>query len=386
MKYDFESIIDRKNAGSFKWNAMKSACPEVEDGIVPLSVADMEFYNAPEIIEGLKEHLSHTVLGYTGPTDAYFDAVISWMERRHGFSPKREWIVQTPGIVPALHDIVKALTSPDDAVIVFPPVYYPFFSAVRDNGRKLIASPLVKTGLRYEIDFDDFEKKAKLKDASMCIFCSPHNPVGRVWTSDEVERVSRICRDNNLIFVCDEIHHDLILPDYKHVSAAVFSEYLDNLVLCTAPSKTFNLAGMQTSNLIVPSKLLRERLQNAGGYFSLNALGYKACELAYNRCESWLDELMTVIDRNRLTVERHMAKHHPAVTVYPLEGTYLQWLDLSALGMPYRQMEKFLVEKARLFTDEGSLFGQEGNGFIRINLACPTSVIEAALERFTKAL
>ncbi|MDO4564327.1 MAG: MalY/PatB family protein [Clostridia bacterium] len=387
MKYDFESLIDRNNTGSFKWNAMRKISPNAGGDIVPLSVADMEFYNPPELIEGLCDYLKSSVLGYTGPTDAYFDAVIAWMERRHHFLPRREWILQSPGVVPALHDIVNALTEPGDGVIVFTPVYYPFFSAVEQNGRTLLRSPLIRNGLRYEMDFDDFERKACAPGAKMCIICSPHNPVGRIWTRDELERLSGLCLDNGLILVSDEIHNDLILPGNRHVSAGTLSpEYLGNLVLCTAPSKTFNLAGMQTSNIIVPSAPLREKLNAAGGYFSLNALGYKACELAYNRCEPWLEELLEVLDSNRQLVESYMQSNHPEITVYPLQGTYLQWWDMRKLGLPYREMEKFLIEKAQLFTDEGSLFGEEGNGFVRVNLACPASVLNSALHRLTAAI
>lgn len=387
MKYDFETVIDRSGTGSFKWNAMKEKKCDVGSHIVPLSVADMEFSNPPQLIEGLKQHLDNTILGYTGATDDYFASVISWMERRHGFSPRREWILQTPGVVPAINMIVRQYTNQGDGVIVFTPVYYPFFSAINDNRRTIVRSRLIRAGLRYDIDFDDFERKAQDKRNVMCIFCSPHNPIGRVWTAKEVERIAKICHDNGVLLVSDEIHNDLIMRGNEHVSVGTLcSELVENSIICTAPSKTFNLAGMQTSNIIIASQRLRQRMHNAQGYFSLSALGYKACQLAYNRCEDWLEELIDVIDQNKRMVEEYMAANIPSIKVYPLEGTYLQWWDMNGLGMDYRQMERFLIEKAELFLDEGSLFGEEGNGFVRINLACPKAVLLDALNRLQNAL
>ncbi len=387
MKYDFESIIDRRSTGSHKWEAMAKLKPDVGEGIVPLSVADMEFYNPPELIEGLKQHLDKTVLGYTGPTEEYFSSVCSWMERRHGFRPEPEWIVQTAGVVPALFKLVTTFTQEGDGIIIFSPVYYPFALAVEGSGRRLVRSSLGCTGLRYEIDFDDFTQKAADPNVKMCIFCSPHNPVGRVWTKEEVERVAVICRDNGVLLVSDEIHNDLIMKGYQHVSAGTLEKsLLNNTIICTAPSKTFNLAGMQSSNIIIADPLIRERMQTAQGYFSLNALGYKACQLAYDLCEDWLMELLKVIDDNKRTVEDFMKRELPVVVVYPLEGTYLQWWDLRGLGLEYHKMERFLVEKAELFTDDGSLFGEEGCGFFRVNLACPKKILSEALERLETAL
>lgn len=387
MRYDFETVISRKGVGAFKWDAMERQNPNVGGNIVPLSVADMEFYNAPEIINGLKDYLSTNVLGYTGPTEDYFNSIISWMERRHGFSPKREWIVQTPGVVPALYDLVGALTKSDEAVLILSPVYYPFRGAAQRHGRTLVESSLLEVGLNYEIDFADFELKASDPRVTLCIFCSPHNPIGRVWTREELTRVAQICHDNGVVLVCDEIHHDLILPRYKHVSAGTLNKtLLDNTIICTAPSKTFNLAGMQTSNIIISSDELRKKVDDAGAYFSLNALGYKACQLAYDKCEAWLEQLMLVIDENRQLCEDFIAKNIPQIRVFPLQGTYLQWWDLNPLGMDYRVMEQFLVEKAQLYIDEGSLFGAEGNGYLRINLACPKTVLRAALERLNNSL
>ncbi|MEY8353457.1 MalY/PatB family protein [Lachnospiraceae bacterium 54-53] len=387
MRYDFENLIKRGNAGSFKWDEMKNKNPNVGEGVVPLSVADMELKNPPEIIEGLKEFLDHNILGYTGPTEAYYDSIIQWMETRHGFSPKREWIVETAGVVPGLGQMVGAFTGPEDGVLIMTPVYYPFRMAVENNNRRLVTTELINTGKTYEIDFDDFEAKAREKDVKLLILCSPHNPVGRVWTGEELTRIADICLENGVFIISDEIHFDLILPGYRHVSMGNLEEkYLNNCVICTAPSKTFNLAGFQTSNHFIPNKKMRNKVTAARGYHSLNIMGYKACEIAYTRCGGWLDELLKHLDRNKKYIENFMAANFPEVTVYDLQGTYLQWLDFNALGMNYLELERFMQQEAQLFLDEGYIFGEGGKGFERINIACPAWVIEEAMDRLLKAV
>ncbi len=386
MKYDFTTPVNRRDAGSFKWDAMLRADPTVGPDIVPLSVADMEFLNAPEIIAGLKDYLDTHVMGYTGPTDAYYEAVIDWMRRRHGFAPRREWFVETPGIVPALGSLVRCFSAPGDGVLMLTPVYYPFFRAAEENGRVLVASELVPNGRTYTVDFDDFRRKAADPRVTLCILSSPHNPVGKVFTREELTLLAKICLDNHVFVICDEIHHDLILPGNQHVSMGTLGEpFLKNCAICTAPSKTFNLAGFQTSNVLLPDPARRSVFSDDGAYFSLNILGYEACRLAYSRCEAWLDELMTVIDGNKRLVEREIAAHLPAVKVYDLQGTYLQWLDFRALGMTPEALETFMTKRARLFLDEGYLFGEGGKGFERINLACPERVLRAALDRLFAA-
>ena len=386
MKYDFETVVNRRGTGSDKWDSMYERIPNAGDGIVPLSVADMEFVNAPEIKEGLKEYIDNTVLGYTGPTEAYFESVISWMERRHGFSPKKEWFVTTAGVVPALKEMVMRFTEPSDSVLMLTPVYYPFYSSVESNGRKVVGSELILDGTEYRIDFDDFAAKAAKPEVTLMILCSPHNPIGRVWTRDELLKICEICLENHVFIISDEIHFDLIMPGFEHVSLGTFEEkYLNNCAICTAPSKTFNLAGLQTSNIFIPNEEYRERMTAARGYFSLNIFGYKACELAYSKCEEWLDELLSMLDENRKLVEDFFAENLPEVRVHRLQGTYLMWLDFRAWGMSTEEQEKFMLEHAQAALDEGYLFGEGGNGFERINIACPKATLEAALLRIAKA-
>ncbi len=382
-EYDFHTLVSRKNTGSFKWDQMG----DQPEGVAPLSVADMELKNPPQIAEGLKEYLDGAILGYTGPTEDYFASVQSWMERRHGFRPEKEWIVPFAGVVPALNQLVRTCTRPGDSVLIMTPVYYPFYSAVEDNGRKLVKTQLTPMGDRYEIDFDDFAAKAALPEVKLLILCSPHNPVGRVWSREELERIAQICLEQNVFIVSDEIHFDLILPGYRHTSMGNLPQpWLDNCVICTAPSKTFNLAGMQASNLLVPNKTVRERLRRDMGFSHLNILGYQACRLAYDKCEGWLDALLLHLDGNRQLVEDFLAQKLPCLKPFRLEGTYLMWIDCRALGLDKKELERFMQQEARWFCDEGYLFGSEGAGFERLNLACPRWVLEQALERLEQAV
>jgi putative C-S lyase len=389
--YDFTSIIDRSGVGSDKWDEMKKRDPSVGRDIVPLSVADMEFKMAPELAGGLKDCLDNLVLGYTGPTKSYYDAVRLWMKDLHAWDIKDEWLVNSNGVVAALYNCVKSFAAPGEGVIIMPPVYYPFFMSIERNKRKAVANALLIRNGRYEIDFDDLEAKASDPNNKLLLLCSPHNPVGRVWGIEELKKIGDICLRHGVTIVSDEIHFDLIMPGFSHtVLAALGEEYAQITITCTAPSKTFNLAGMRSSNIIIPNKELRRKyLEEIGHSMSrpaLNTLGYRACEIAYTKCRPWLDELITVIDSNRKTVEEFMARVIPAVKVFTLEGTYLQWWDCRGLGMDYRELEEFMVNEARLFLDEGYVFGTEGRGYERINLACPAPVLQAALERLAAAL
>ncbi|MBE6892856.1 MAG: pyridoxal phosphate-dependent aminotransferase [Ruminococcaceae bacterium] len=386
MKYDFETLVNRRNTGSHKWEGMYEQIPNAGDDIVPLSVADMELKNPPAIIEGLKKYLDNIILGYTGETENYYKSVTSWMERRHGFSPKKEWFVMTAGVVPAIKEMVGAFTKDGDSVLMLTPVYYPFYSSVEANGRTVLGSELILEGTEYRIDFDDFAEKAARPETTLCILSSPHNPIGRIWTKEELLKLCEICLENNVFIISDEIHFDLIMPGFEHVSMGTFEEkYLNNCAICTAPSKTFNLAGLQTSNIFIPNEEYRNKITSARGYFSLNIFGYKACELAYDECEEWLDELLLFLDENRKFVEEFVAEKMPEVKVHRLQGTYLMWLDFRAWGMNEKELEDFMVHKAEAIFDEGYVFGEGGIGFERINIACPKRVLEATLERIYKA-
>lgn len=386
-KYDFENIIDRRNTGSEKWNIAFEKVRDIPEGIVPLSVADMEFPLPPPIKEGLKNWLENCVLGYTDATDEYYDEVIRWMERRHSFSPKKEWFILTPGVVSALFDMVRAFTKEGDHVIINTPVYYPFRMAVRQTGRMLVESHLIPDGNTYKFDFDDFERKCSDERAKLFILCSPHNPSGRVWTKDELLTISEICLKHNVFIISDEIHFDLILPGYRHTSLATFEgKYLQNCAICTSPSKTFNLAGLQCSNIFIPDEGKRNLLKKQKGFFTLNAFAYPVTIFAYRDCEDWLNELIGLIDNNKKLVESFFKINIPLAKIYDLQGTYLQWIDFKFLGMDNRELGKFMNEKAYIFASEGYAFGSGGEGFERFNLACPTRVINEALIRLKKAI
>lgn len=385
MKYDFETLVDRSNCGSGKWDEMRKKKPDLSPGIVPFSVADMEFKNAPEIAEGLKEYMDTHILGYTSPTQAYYETVCAWMKAQHNWEVKPEQIICTTGVVPALFKLVETFCQPGDGVIVMPPVYYPFYMAVENHGCNIKRCPLIYENNTYSIDFALLEKIASESDSKMIIFCSPHNPVGRVWTREELKKVGDICKKHGVKIVSDEIHFDLIMPGHTHT---VFStvEGMEDVIVCTAPSKTFNLAAMQTSNIVIPNEDDREKFRKVLGHSGPPALGLEACRIAYTHCKPWMDEVLQVIWDNYQFAVEFLREHLPEIKPIPLQGTYLMWLDCTAFGKTKEELEELTVQKAELFLDEGYMFGDEGIGFERVNLACPQWVLKAALERLEKAI
>lgn len=390
MTYNFTSVNKRYHTGSAKWEEIRKVLPKFDGDIVPFSVADMEFENAPEIREGLKKYIDTYVLGYANPTEEYYQAICGWMKRRHHWEIKKEWIIRTPGVIKAFFTAVNAYTKPGDGVMLLTPSYYPMYAAISENHRKRVSCSLVNRGGKYEIDWDDFEAKAKLPDTKLFILCSPHNPSGRVWTVEELTRMGRICIDNDVVICSDEIHFDIVMPGYQHhVFADISEEFAQHSVICTAPSKTFNLAGLQNSNIIIPNKELYDRfyglLCTEMTNPKCNILGYEANRIAYEECDEWLRQCLHVIDTNRNLVESYMSEHFPEVVITPLEGTYLLWMDFNAMSIPYKELGEFLKKEAQLFFDDGYLFGEEGNGFERWNLACPTRYIEEGLERMKAA-
>lgn len=385
MRYDFETLINRSEKGSSKWNGMKELKPNVGSDIAPFSVADIDLKLAPEISEGLIEFMQNNpVFGYTVPTKSYYDSVINWMKDKYDYVIDQESIVLSNGIVPALGDAVLAYSKENEGVIIFTPVYYPFYGAIELNNRKVVKCPLVNTGSSYQIDFDLFEQLAKKSENNLLILCSPHNPVGRVWTKEELTKLADICLENNVIIVSDEIHQDLTMPGYTHYPIATLSKEAENItVTCTAPSKSFNIAGLQGSNIIIKNKELRDKFveqQSKKHFFTLNTISFEATRLAYQKGDNWLTEFKQLIYTNYQLVVNFIKENMPEVIVYPLEGTYLVWLDFRKLGYDYQELEKKMIE-ADLFLDEGYVFGDEGKGFERINIACPTKVLADALER-----
>lgn len=389
MKYDFETIVNRYPQGSEKWLSMKNKNDQINDDIIPFSIADMEFVLAPEISEGLIDYIKKgAVLGYTLPTDEYYNSVINWMKMNHNWDISKEWICVSNGVIPALYDLVKAYTKVGDGVIVMPPVYYPFYSAVEANNRKIVSCSLKNNNMHYEIDFSLLRKLARKPENKLLILCSPHNPVGRVWSIEELKELANICMENDVIIISDEIHNDLIMPGFTHtVLASINKDISNNVITCTAPSKTFNLAGVQASNIIIENSQLRnlyKEEQSRSGFDCMGSFAYLTCKLAYNYGKDWYKELIKMIYNNYNVLKKYLSDNLPQVKVYPLEGTYLVWLDFSAFGLTKEELEEKLIKDCNVFMDEGHMFGDEGNLFERMNIACPTSKIVEALDRICK--
>ncbi|MBQ9840984.1 MAG: pyridoxal phosphate-dependent aminotransferase [Erysipelotrichaceae bacterium] len=384
MKYDFTTVANRRNIGAGKWELMLEKNPNVAEGVIPYSVADMEFYNAPELMKGLAEYAMKPIYGYTSPMDTYYNAVIDYMNKYHNWEIQKEWICPTSGVVGALNDLVRTLTEPGDGVVIMRPVYYPFSSAITRNNRNLVNVPLINNNGRYEIDFEAFDQATKPEEVKMFILCSPHNPIGRVWTKDELRKMGDICVKNNIIIISDEIHFDFIMDKHEHTVISTLSEEIaKRTVVCTAPSKTFNLGGVKVSNIIIQNPEYREKYVSVT--HSLNTFAYKTCEIVYTECRDWFEELMEVLHENKKLVEDFIAEHLPMIKVYPLEGTYLMWLDCRALGLSNEELENLML-KNDLYLDEGYLFGEEGSGFERWNIACPKQELLSGLERFKAAI
>lgn len=387
--YDFETLISREGTGAVKWDASQTTDGMHPIDVMPFSVADMEFACAPEILCALRQTLDAGILGYTAPNEAYYAAVCSWMQRRHGFRVRPEWVVPTYGVVSALYSCVRALTGEGDGVIIQTPVYPPFQSAVLKNNRKLFDCPLVRTGGRWEMDFGALEKAAKRPEVKLAILCSPHNPVGRVWTVDELSRYAKICMENGVTVVSDEIHFDLIMPGHKHtVFLNVPGVLPAKCVVCTAPSKTFNLAGLTTSNIVIPGKPLRKAFEeqygdDTSGYIS--ALGVPACTAAYNKAEGWLDGLIAYIAENIRAAAEFLGERFPKVEFDLPEGTYLMWMDFSKMGMTEAELDRWLFDEALFFVGDGRPFGPSGALHRRLNLACPRWALTEALVRMDEA-
>jgi cysteine-S-conjugate beta-lyase len=387
MVYDFDTVLERDATNSAKWSLRKQMTG-MED-VLPLWVADMDFACAPEIVKALKARVNHPIYGYTTSSDGYYNGLINWMKKRHGWGGiQREWIGYSPGVVSGFNFAIQAYSHPGDKVILQPPVYYPMKMAIDNNGRRVVENPLKIVKGRYTMDFEDLEKKIDGR-TKMIILCSPHNPVGRVWTREELEQLVEVCVKKDILIISDEIHNDLILGKIKHVPTATISkEAMERTVTLVAPSKTFNLAGLSNSDAIIPNKKLRDAFLNvteSHGIHFANTFGMVAQEAAYNLGEAWLEELLTYLRGNLKYLEDFIKKNIPGLKVYPLEGTYLAWVDCTSLGMNDEALKDFMLKKAKLWLDEGTMFGSGGSMFMRINIACPRSILKQALERLEKA-
>ncbi|WP_097003850.1 MalY/PatB family protein [Lacrimispora amygdalina] len=385
---DFDERIDRTNTGCIKYDfAVQRGKPE---GILPLWVADMDFKAPQPVLDALKARVEHGIFGYSEGKEGYFEAVKDWMMRRHGWSVERNWLVKTPGVVFALAMAVKAYTNPGDGIMIQQPVYYPFSEVIKDNGRKIVDNTLYlgEDGI-YHMDLDDFEKKAAENQVKLFFLCSPHNPVGRVWTRDELTRLGGICERLDIIVVSDEIHQDFVFKGEHQVFAAISDKFRNRTITCTAPSKTFNVAGLQISNIFISNPDLRRKFKKeiaAAGYSQLNALGLTACEAAYRYGEGWHDQLMEYLKENVRFVCNYLKENLPEIKLIEPDGTYLIWLDFRGLGLSEQEREDLIVKKAGLWLDSGAMFGPVGEGFERINIACPRSLIVEALNKLTAAI
>ncbi len=400
MKYDFNREISRKGTNSVKWKFIQKRQDLHhwdhtekffgENRILPMWVADMDFPCPKPVVEALIERAKHGIYGYTAPTDSYYRSVVNWMKRRHEWEILPEWICITPGVVPALNMLVRTFISQGEKVLIQPPVYYPFFSAIENNDGELVRNPLIYKNGFYRMDFADLEERTKDPKVKMAILCSPHNPVGRVWNRDELIHFGEICIKNNVLIVSDEIHGDLIFKGYVFTPlASISGDFATNAIICTAPSKTFNIAGLHISNIIIPNDELRakfEKTLKSNGLFGIGAFGVVALEAAYNYGEEWLDQVLGYIEGNFRYLEEFVYKHIPQITVIQPEGTYLVWLDFRKLGLDKWELKQLMLNEARVYLDEGFIFGPEGEGFERINIACPRSLLVEALERIKSSI
>ena len=385
---DFDNVVKRLDTDSLKYDfAKKRGMPE---GVLPMWVADMDFPAPDCVIKALSEKSRHGIFGYSDTREDYFSVLSSWFLRRFSFEIQPEWLIKTPGVVYAIAAAIRAYTAPGDAVLIQPPVYYPFSDCILRNRRTLVENPLVLKDGHYEIDFAGFEQAIQDNHVKLFLLCSPHNPVGRVWTRQELTKLGEICLAHDVIVISDEIHQDFVYPAFQHhVFAGIAPAFKKISVTLTAPTKTFNLAGLQLSNIFIPDKNLRGLFLNeiaASGYSQPNVMGIIACKAAYAKGEMWLNELLYYIKCNLRFLETFLKENLPQVKPIAPEGTYLCWLDMGGLGLNADEMNRLIVHDAKLWLDDGRMFGPCGEGFQRMNIACPQPVLKEALNRLADAL
>lgn len=383
MKYDFNKIIERRNTKSVKWDL-------AEKDVLPMWVADMDFEIPEVIVDAVIKRAKHPIYGYSTPRDEYYDSIIKWWKERHNYNINKEWIIYSPGVVSAVSMLIRAFTNPGDKVILQTPVYHPFFSAVKNNGCEIIENPLKLIDNKYYMDFEDLEQKLKDSRAKAIVLCSPHNPVGRVWTREELTNLGELCLKHGVIVISDEIHCDIVYKDYKHIPfPSISDEFAESCAMCTAPSKTFNLAGLQVSSIIISNDTLRKKFSEvleSNGIETPNIFGIEALEAAYNYGRQWLDQLIDYLKGNLEFLTKFIEKNTPEIKVIQPEGTYLVWIDCRGLNMDPKELNEFFLKNAKVWFNEGYIFGNVGDGFQRVNIACPRSILEEALNRIDRAL
>jgi cystathionine beta-lyase len=398
MAYDLDTPIDRRGTASLKWDFAKRHTG-LEGPLLPLWVADMDFPAPVEVVEALRRRAEHPVYGYTLEPESYFQAAMAWLERRHGWRVERSWLVSCPGVVPAINLALLAWSQPGDGVVIQPPVYYPFGESIRNNGRRVVENALhllpeqgppgeASPG-RYAMDLEALERRIDTR-TRLLVLCSPHNPVARVWQREELEALVELCRRRGLVLVSDEIHHDLVMPGHHHLpAAALSSEAAGITVTLTSATKTFNLAGLGGSLAIIPDPALRRAfgaMRDSLWTDIANAFAVVATEAAWRHGESWLEQVLAYVQDNYRLLLDFLANQLPAARVFPLEGTYLAWVDLRGLGCSDEELKERILKEAGVWLDDGPMFGTGGKGFQRINLACPRVTLTDALQRMVRAL
>jgi cystathionine beta-lyase len=375
MKYNFDELIERRGTGCVKWD-------ESLNDVIPLWVADMDFAVAPAILEAIRQRAKHPVFGYTFVQDDYYESVISWFNRRHGWTIQREWMLYTTGVVPAMSCVIKALTMPGEKVLILSPDYNCFFSSIRNNGCEVLENKLVRKNYSFEIDWNDFEIKCADEKTTVFLLCNPHNPTGRVWTRKELERMRDICHLHHVRIVSDEIHCELIMPGYHFCPMGIIDS---EAIILNSPSKSFNIAGLQIANIICQDAEIRRRIDraiNINEVCDVNPFAPIAVKAAYNESEEWIDELNQYLCQNYQILNLFFSKELPQCKVCKLEGTYLVWIDVSALGEPVEQLCERLLNKGKVWVNPGTMYGTEsGMGYIRINIACPRNRLIEGLKR-----
>lgn len=387
MAHNFDKCINRIGTDCVKWDSRE----EYSSGeVIPMWIGDMDFECPSAIVDALKKRCEHHIYGYAHRSEKFQNITVDWVKRRHNLDIKSEWVTFSPGVVPAISAFVQTMTKPGDKILIQRPVYYPFTNTIESCGREVVSNSLVLKNGHYEIDFDDLEKKAQRDDINTMILCNPHNPVGRVYTSDELNRIADICIKNNIIVFCDEIHSDFIFSGNNHISLASLSDEISKLTITSmAPSKTFNIAGLQAASVITSNKDFLERLENhfkMNTQHCINDFGLVAYEAAYTSCDDYVDELINYVEENSKFLSEYIENEVKGVKVTKQEGTYFVWLDLRELNMKNEELDKFFMEKVKVSLDSGYIFGPEGDGFMRINVACPRERLVEALHRINKAV
>lgn len=378
--FDFDTVINRRGTNSYKWDIVK------EEDVIPLWVADMDFKAAPAILEALKKRVEHGVFGYTLVPDSYYEAIINWFARRHNWQIDRSWIIYTTGVVPAVSCAIKALTLPGEKVLIQTPDYNCFFSSIKNNGCEVAENELVRRGDSYEVDFEDFERQCADEKTTVFLLCNPHNPAGCVWTKEELERMNDICLTHGVRVISDEIHCELVMPGHRFTPFAAISDACrDNSVVLNSPTKAFNIAGLQIANIICADPAMRRRIDravNINEVCDVNPFGVVALQAAYNESEEWLDSLNHYIWGNYLALKEFIAKELPRLEVARLEGTYLAWVDIKATGLTSDEAYEKLMKEGRVYVNSGTMYGRRaGEGYLRINLACPRATLLEGMKR-----